>query len=93
MVTKLSTSSAISTAADGPLAAAVYPELWQAMEAKARAFFELSDGIWAEPELNYQEHRAAARHTAMLEREGFRVDEDVRDSNCDDGRSRRWRSP
>ena len=43
------------------------------MEAKSRAFFELSDGVWAEPELNYQEHRAAARHTAMLEREGFRV--------------------
>src|SRR4029453_10863665 len=50
-----------------------YRELWQGMDAKSRAFFELSDGIWAEPELNYQEHRAAARHTAMLEREGFRV--------------------
>ncbi len=43
------------------------------MEAKSAAFFELSDRIWDEPELNYQEHRAAGRHAAMLEREGFRV--------------------
>lgn len=50
-----------------------YNELWQGLNAKSRAFFELSDRIWEEPELNYQEHRAAARHTTMLEREGFRV--------------------
>ena len=41
-------------------------------EARAR-FSALSDRVWETPELNYQEHRSAAEHTAMLEREGFRV--------------------
>ena len=48
-------------------------EIWRLADAKSPAFFALSDRIWEEPELNYQEHRAAARHTEMLEREGFRV--------------------
>ena len=69
----MSTSSAVRRDEAGSAAESPYRELWQGMEAKSRAFFELSDGVWAEPELNYQEHRAAARHTAMLEREGFRV--------------------
>jgi aminobenzoyl-glutamate utilization protein B len=54
-----------------------YAALWQYAEAKSQAFFEVSDRIWAEPELNYQEHRAAARHTQMLEREGFRVTQGI----------------
>lgn len=48
-------------------------EIWDLTDAKSAAFFELSDRIWAEPELNYQEHGAVARHAEMLEREGFRI--------------------
>jgi aminobenzoyl-glutamate utilization protein B len=48
-------------------------EIWRLTEAKGPAFYALSDRIWAMPELNYQEHRSAAEHAAMLEREGFRV--------------------
>jgi aminobenzoyl-glutamate utilization protein B len=70
-------TSAERSGAVSSVPASVYRELWQGIEAKSRAFFELSDGIWAEPELNYQEHRAAARHTAMLEREGFRVTQGI----------------
>jgi aminobenzoyl-glutamate utilization protein B len=48
-------------------------DVWRLVEAKETGFFELSDRIWGTPELNYQEHRSAAEHVAMLEREGFRV--------------------
>ena len=43
------------------------------IEEKREAFFALSDRVWDTPELNYEEIRSAAEHTAMLEREGFRV--------------------
>ena len=48
-------------------------DVWRAVEAKGAAFIALSDRIWEMPELNFQERRSAAEHTAMLEREGFRV--------------------
>ena len=47
--------------------------IWRLIEAKREAFFALSDRVWETPELNYEETRSAAEHTAMLEREGFRV--------------------
>ena len=47
--------------------------VWRLADAKAPAFFALSDRIWDRPELNYQERRYCAEHAAMLEREGFRV--------------------
>jgi len=53
------------------------PEIWRLADAKSRAFFALSDRIWAVPELNYQERNAAAEHAAMLETEGFRVETGV----------------
>jgi aminobenzoyl-glutamate utilization protein B len=48
-------------------------EIWRLAEAKSSTFFAMSDRIWGTPELNYQEHRSAAEHVAMLEKEGFRV--------------------
>jgi len=47
--------------------------VWRLVEAKETRFVELSDEVWAMPELNYQEHRSAAAHVATLEREGFEV--------------------
>jgi aminobenzoyl-glutamate utilization protein B len=51
--------------------------VWQIVDTKADAYIDLSDRIWGMPELCYNEHRSVAEHTAMLEREGFRVTRDV----------------
>jgi len=48
-------------------------DIWQHVEARSPAYFELSDRVWEVPELNYQEHRAAAEHAARLQAEGFRT--------------------
>ncbi|WP_137181877.1 M20 family metallopeptidase [Roseomonas sp. AR75] len=48
-------------------------EIWRLVDAKRSAFNGLADRVWAMPELCYDEHRSAAEHKAMLEREGFRV--------------------
>lgn len=47
--------------------------VWRHADARAKTYFELSDRIWEEPELNFQEFRAVERHTAQLEAEGFKV--------------------
>jgi len=47
--------------------------VWRLVEAKEPRFVELSNEVWATPELNYQEHRSAASHVARLEQEGFKV--------------------
>ncbi len=49
------------------------PEIWRLADAKAPAFFALSDRVWGMPELNYQERRSAAEHAGMLAEQGFRV--------------------
>ncbi|RJQ70772.1 M20 family peptidase [Pseudonocardiaceae bacterium YIM PH 21723] len=45
----------------------------EAVGRSSAALIELSHGIHAEPELAFQEHRAASRVADLLEREGFRV--------------------
>ncbi len=52
-------------------------DIWHLADQKSPAFFELSDRIWEEPELNYLEQKAARRHAEMLTREGFRVSSGV----------------
>jgi aminobenzoyl-glutamate utilization protein B len=52
-------------------------EIWRLVEAKRGDYVALSDRVWGMPELCYDEHRSAAEHKAMLEREGFRVTENV----------------
>ncbi len=52
-------------------------DLWQRVDAKAEAYCAFADRIWDMPELNFQERRSAAEHTAMLHHEGFRVTEGV----------------
>jgi aminobenzoyl-glutamate utilization protein B len=47
--------------------------VWRLVDRRAAAYFEMSDRIWEEPEVNFQETRASARHAAMLAAEGFRV--------------------
>jgi aminobenzoyl-glutamate utilization protein B len=48
-------------------------EVWEIVEARREAFFELSDCVWETPETNYEEYRSSNEHAALLEREGFRV--------------------
>jgi aminobenzoyl-glutamate utilization protein B len=48
-------------------------EIWRLVDARKDAFEEMSDRIWGMPEIAYTETRSCAEHTAMLEREGFRV--------------------
>ncbi|MDX8529049.1 amidohydrolase [Mesorhizobium sp. MSK_1335] len=47
------------------------------VNAKAADYCALSDRIWTMPELAFEEHRSAAEHIAMLEREGFRITRNV----------------
>ncbi|MBX5043335.1 amidohydrolase [Rhizobium lentis] len=51
--------------------------VWEIVERKRAAFFELSDRIWDIPETNYLEHQSAEEHARMLEREGFRVERGI----------------
>ncbi|AWB19556.1 amidohydrolase [Methylobacterium currus] len=51
--------------------------IWRHVEEHAAAFVALSDRVWEMPELNFQEVRSAAEHTAMLRAQGFRVTEGV----------------
>src|SRR2546429_110077 len=48
-------------------------EIWQLVDAKRDLMIALADRVWGMPELCYSEHRSAAEHAAMLEREGFRM--------------------
>ncbi len=52
-------------------------QIWRLVDDRRPEYVELSDTIWGMPELCYNEHRSAAEHRAMLEREGFRVTTDV----------------
>ncbi|WP_270937854.1 M20 family metallopeptidase [Falsiroseomonas oryzae] len=52
-------------------------EIWRLVDAKRPEFVALADRVWGMPELCYDEHRSAAEHRAMLEREGFRVTTEV----------------
>ena len=47
------------------------------VDAKTPEFLALSDRIWDNPEIRYQEHGATAEHIAMLEKQGFRVTRDI----------------
>ncbi len=51
--------------------------IWHRVDEKGDAYIALADRIWDMPELNFQEHRSAAEHSAMLKTEGFRVTEGI----------------
>jgi aminobenzoyl-glutamate utilization protein B len=52
-------------------------QIWSLVEAKRDAFEALSDRVFDTPEIAYTEYKAVAEHTAMLEREGFRITPDL----------------
>ncbi len=52
-------------------------QIWQIVDEKRADYIALADRVWDTPELAYGEHRSAAEHLAMLEREGYRVTREV----------------
>ncbi|MCL6330731.1 amidohydrolase [Pectobacterium carotovorum subsp. carotovorum] len=54
-------------------------EICDLIATKRQQFCTLSDGIWDTPELNYEEHRSAAQHEAILKAEGFRLTKGIAD--------------
>lgn len=52
-------------------------DIWDIVEEKSPAYFDLSDTIWDNPETNYEEYKASDAHAQMLHDEGFRVERGV----------------
>jgi len=52
-------------------------KIWQHVDARKDDYEALSDRVWGMPEIAYTEYRSSAEHKAMLEREGFRISENV----------------
>src|SRR5215470_16388282 len=51
--------------------------IWQLVEARRDDYEALSDRVWETPEICYTEYRSVAEHRAMLEKEGFRITENL----------------
>jgi aminobenzoyl-glutamate utilization protein B len=54
-------------------------QIWRLVDERREPYSALSDTVWGMPELCYDEHRSCAEHVAMLQREGFRITENVAD--------------
>src|SRR6202051_2425234 len=54
-------------------------DIWRGVYAIKARFIALSDRVWAMPEVCYTEARSAAEHLAELQRQGFRITENVAD--------------
>jgi len=52
-------------------------EIVRYVDSKSSAFCDLSDRIWATPELAFEEDRSASEQINLLEREGFRITRNV----------------
>ena len=52
-------------------------DIWRNVDAIKTRFVELSDRVWAMPEVCYTEARSSAEHLAELQHQGFRITKDV----------------
>jgi aminobenzoyl-glutamate utilization protein B len=52
-------------------------QIWSLVDARKDDYEALSDRIWGMPEIAYTEYRSSAEHRDMLEKEGFRVTENL----------------
>ena len=52
-------------------------DIWRGVDAIKPRFIELSDRVWAMPEVCYTEARSSAEHLAELRHQGFRITEQV----------------
>lgn len=53
------------------------PEVWELVDERRESYEKMADTIWGIPEVNYQEFKSAAEHTRMLEKEGFRITQNL----------------
>ncbi|RTL71210.1 MAG: amidohydrolase [Hyphomicrobiales bacterium] len=51
--------------------------IWQLVDERKDDYEALSDRVWGMPEIAYTEYRSVAEHRAMLEKEGFRITENL----------------
>ena len=54
-----------------------HSDIWDIVEEKSPAYFDLSDTVWDNPETNYEEYKASDAHAQMLLDEGFRVERGI----------------
>jgi aminobenzoyl-glutamate utilization protein B len=54
-------------------------DIWRSVDAIKPRFIDLSNKVWAMPEICYTEARSAAEHLAELRHQGFRITENVAD--------------
>jgi aminobenzoyl-glutamate utilization protein B len=54
-------------------------DIWRSVDAIKPRFIDLSDKVWAMPEICYTEARCCAEHLAELRHQGFRITENVAD--------------
>ena len=52
-------------------------DIWRGIDAIKPRFVDLSDKVWAMPEVCYTEARSCAEHLAELRHQGFRITEKV----------------
>src|SRR5262245_7230601 len=52
-------------------------DIWRGIDTIKARFIDLSDKVWAMPEVCYTEARSAAEHLAELRHQGFRITENV----------------
>src|SRR5712675_265465 len=52
-------------------------DIWRGVDTIKGRFIELSDRVWAMPEVCYTEARSSAEHLAELRHQGFRITENV----------------
>jgi aminobenzoyl-glutamate utilization protein B len=52
-------------------------DIWLGVDAIKSRFIDLSDKVWATPEVCYTEARSSAEHLAELRHQGFRITENV----------------
>ena len=52
-------------------------DIWRSVDTIKPRFVDLSDRVWAMPEVCYTEARSSAEHLAELQHQGFRITEQV----------------
>ena len=52
-------------------------QIWRLVDERRDDYIGLADRIWEMPEIAYNEYKSTAEHKAMLEKEGFRISENL----------------
>src|SRR5688500_9536209 len=55
----------------------IFEAIWEIVDKKSSAYFDLRDRVWETPEINYEEFRSSAEHLRLLEAEGFKSERNI----------------